>query len=311
MSIFEKSIKEKIEEAKNNPAGIFSLVYVYVLIIGLAIGLLYIDKFNVISRTHVLPSLPDTTSIADQDLKLQEARTIPPVDVMKLKTPSEELISKGKTLFSANCSSCHGDDGKGDGPASAGLNPPPRNYTNNDGWKNGRKISDIYKTLQEGIPGSAMASYSYMNPEDIFALAEYIRSDFINNPPQDTDGDLKNLDAFYNLSQGKQLPAQIPVKYAEEIIIKENSAKYQKINMILSSINNDMNSEGSVVFNKIAKDKFKALTVLSNSTGWKSDQQKFINMIISETGQNTFNGNVFYLTNNEWDVLYNYLNKYI
>ena len=308
MKIFEKSIKEKIEEAKKNPVAIFSLVYPYLLIVGLAVGLLYIDKFNVMSRKSVPPPLPDTTA-EQQDIDLQEAKTIPPVDVMKMKTPSQELINKGKTLFAANCSSCHGTDGKGDGPAASGLNPPPRDYTSSEGWKNGRKISDIFKTLQEGIPGSGMASYSYLNPEDKFALAEYIRSAFVKDPPQDSDSDLKNLDAVYNLSQGKEVPAQIPVKYAEEIIIKENNVKYQKIIKEMNSINND-SEEGSKLFDQIAKDKVKALTVLNNSSAWHN-QQEFIQIVVNEAGQGAFNGNVFNLTSNQWNILYTYLNKYM
>jgi mono/diheme cytochrome c family protein len=39
----------------------------------------------------------------------------------------QEAITAGETLFEANCSSCHGTTGEGDGPASAGLNPGPSN----------------------------------------------------------------------------------------------------------------------------------------------------------------------------------------
>ena len=35
----------------------------------------------------------------------------------------------GKTLFTTNCASCHGDGGKGDGPVGKTLNPPPRDFT--------------------------------------------------------------------------------------------------------------------------------------------------------------------------------------
>ena len=37
------------------------------------------------------------------------------------------VISEGKTLFLANCASCHGNQGEGDGPAAAGMSPPPAN----------------------------------------------------------------------------------------------------------------------------------------------------------------------------------------
>lgn len=36
-------------------------------------------------------------------------------------------IARGKKLYAANCASCHGEKGAGDGPAGAALNPKPAN----------------------------------------------------------------------------------------------------------------------------------------------------------------------------------------
>ena len=310
MSIFEKSIKQKIEEAKKNPVTILAFAYPYLLVIGLAIGLLYVTNFNSIARKNVPPPLPDTLA-AVQDLPVKQAMVIPPVDVMKMKNPTPDLIAKGKDIYSANCSSCHGADGKGDGPASAGLNPPPRNYTSNTGWINGQTTSDIYTTLQEGIKGSAMASYSYMNPEDLFALASYIRATFIKNPPEDTDTDLMMLDLTYNLSQGKKIPAQIPTTLAEDIIIKENADRYQKIQNIIKAINDDANDAGAKIFKDITINKMKALAILSNTPDWKNNEKSFITLVVNEVHQDGFNGKVFNLNSNQWDTLYKYLSKYM
>ncbi|MEI6817123.1 MAG: cytochrome c [Bacteroidota bacterium] len=38
-------------------------------------------------------------------------------------------IAEGKKLYSQYCSVCHGDKGKGDGIAAAGLTPKPANHT--------------------------------------------------------------------------------------------------------------------------------------------------------------------------------------
>ena len=38
-------------------------------------------------------------------------------------------LARGKKLFKANCASCHGAKGKGDGPAGAALNPRPADLT--------------------------------------------------------------------------------------------------------------------------------------------------------------------------------------
>lgn len=42
-------------------------------------------------------------------------------------TDDSQAIAKGDALYQANCSSCHGNTGEGDGPASAGFEPKPQN----------------------------------------------------------------------------------------------------------------------------------------------------------------------------------------
>jgi mono/diheme cytochrome c family protein len=51
----------------------------------------------------------------------------------------------GKPVFQANCSSCHGMTGKGDGPVGAALTPPPRDFSKGD-FK--------YDTDGDGKPGA-------------------------------------------------------------------------------------------------------------------------------------------------------------
>lgn len=40
-------------------------------------------------------------------------------------TPDEASLDRGRTLYTVNCASCHGDGGMGDGPAGASLDPAP------------------------------------------------------------------------------------------------------------------------------------------------------------------------------------------
>src|SRR5690242_12139515 len=41
---------------------------------------------------------------------------------------SPEARKEAEEIFSTRCTTCHGPSGRGDGPASAGLSPKPRNY---------------------------------------------------------------------------------------------------------------------------------------------------------------------------------------
>lgn len=306
MSNLEKFINEKIEEIKKDPGRIFGLVYPYLLLIGLGIGLFYISKMNFIGRQEVPPSIPDTSNVP-VELTIREARMVPAADVMKLSQPTDSLIQIGKNIFQTTCVSCHGTDGRGDGPVAAGLNPAPRNFTSKEGWVNGPKLTSIYETLQEGIKGSAMVAYQQFSPTEKFALAHYIRSTFVPDPPPPTKEDLSMLDQLYNLSEKRYIPAQIPVADAEKLIIRENSSKAGELKRIFNRIEQDKVNSAAEIFNRITSDKENALTILLNSDKWNNSEQEFVNIIVNNVNQDGFNGKVFNLSNSDWDTLYNYM----
>jgi cytochrome c oxidase cbb3-type subunit 2/cytochrome c oxidase cbb3-type subunit I/II len=83
----------------------------------------------------------------------------------------QEEISRGGTLFAANCASCHGAAGRGDGRASASLLPKPANLT-------AARFSDerLSSVLWNGIIGSAMPPWRQLPTEDLRALVAYIDS---------------------------------------------------------------------------------------------------------------------------------------
>jgi mono/diheme cytochrome c family protein len=76
-------------------------------------------------------------------------------------SPTEENIAAGRTLYGANCASCHGPRGYGDGPTAQGLNPPPANIA---ALARMPMASDSYLmwTVSEGgLPiGSAMPAFN-------------------------------------------------------------------------------------------------------------------------------------------------------
>jgi cytochrome c oxidase cbb3-type subunit 2/cytochrome c oxidase cbb3-type subunit I/II len=79
---------------------------------------------------------------------------------------------QGKALFAANCASCHGDQGHGNGPAAGALAPPPTNF------RLKRPTQErALEVLEAGIPGTAMPPWkSQLNQEQRQALADFVRS---------------------------------------------------------------------------------------------------------------------------------------
>lgn len=307
MKNFREILADQLNLIKAEPVRAFALLYPYVLIIGIGLGLYYISSLSFISRQSIPPVIADTTKI--EELKLITAKTIAPIDIIKLSQATDSLIAKGKSLFQTNCVSCHGEQGKGDGAGGAALNPPPRNFTLNDGWKNGMKISQLYQTLQEGIKGSGMIAYDFILPEDRIAIIHYLRSAFIQNSPQDTKDELTVLDQTYNLSKGMEIPAQIPVSAAEQIILNENAQKEIKLKTVLQKINDDVTDRGAEIFKRVASNKIKAVNTLSTAAGWKQNIQKFISLISSSVNNGGFSSKINSLSQEEWNFLFNFLNK--
>lgn len=129
-----------------------------------------------------------------------------------ISTP--QLVAHGKELFAIQCASCHGVNGGGDGPAAAALTPRPRDFTAPQGWKNGRKPTIVFKTLKEGLPGSAMASYATLPSDDRWALVHYVLS-LAPNPESDTAADFAKIGIDPTQEGGgEKQAASIPVEVA-------------------------------------------------------------------------------------------------
>jgi len=307
MEEIKKKISEFINEVKHNPGTMFGILYPYLLIIIIIIGLYYISNIGNIAINKQPAFIPDST--VQEDIPILEARAVPPVDIFKLKDPTPELVEKGKELYTKNCASCHNETGAGGGPASVGLNPAPRNFTSPDGWINGRTLSAIYTTLEEGISGSAMISYNFLTPQERIELAQYIRQTFMKDPPLDTDQDLAALNSLYNLSSGMKIPAQIPVAAAMEIIVAENSQKENELENALNAITADRNKYAVALFEDVVYNKNLALKSLINSNNWKANQSAFLNFIVVNSTYNGFNSEIINLSDSDRNLLYNYLNQ--
>ncbi len=87
------------------------------------------------------------------------------------KTP--ELLEIGRVSFKLNCASCHGPRGEGDGVSAASLDPKPRNFVT-EPLQHGATVAQIFRTLGEGVAGTAMIAFTFLPEEERWALAYYV-----------------------------------------------------------------------------------------------------------------------------------------
>ncbi|MBF0603573.1 MAG: c-type cytochrome [Nitrospirae bacterium] len=90
-----------------------------------------------------------------------------------------ENASLGRRLFAQNCSVCHGDSGDTAVWAQSGLNPPPRNFTD-DKARQELSLERMLFSVRFGRPETAMPAWSgRLSEEEIVAVVHYIRGAFM------------------------------------------------------------------------------------------------------------------------------------
>jgi len=119
---------------------------------------------------------------AEKDVKIPR---VPAGELAKAKEmknplkPTPENIAKGKAIYEGKgtCFTCHGNTGKGDGPAGAALDPTPRDFTNAEFHKV-RTEGEMFWVIKNGSPGTGMISYNpaMINDEETWQVILYERS---------------------------------------------------------------------------------------------------------------------------------------
>jgi mono/diheme cytochrome c family protein len=103
---------------------------------------------------------------------------------------SAQNKEEGKKFYVTYCSSCHGDSGKGDGPAAASLPVRPANHTDGSVMN---KLSDktLFDIISKGGPAGGKSNFmpawgGALKENQIQDIVAYLRS--IADPPYKAGG---------------------------------------------------------------------------------------------------------------------------
>jgi DMSO reductase family type II enzyme heme b subunit len=104
--------------------------------------------------------------------------------------PSPQEIEAGKQVYTRKCAQCHGDDGKGMGPAAEKVFPRPRDFT-----RGVYKIrttpsgsvptdDDLFRAITNGLPGTSMPGWAVLPERDRRQVVQYLKtfSEKFNEP---------------------------------------------------------------------------------------------------------------------------------
>jgi mono/diheme cytochrome c family protein len=87
--------------------------------------------------------------------------------------PSDKKTAEqGEKVAKVNCVSCHGDKGKGNGPAAVALNPKPADWTSVRVQK--ESDGEIFWKITTGR--GPMPSWRHLSENDRWAVVRYIRT---------------------------------------------------------------------------------------------------------------------------------------
>jgi|CXWL01.1.fsa_nt_gi mono/diheme cytochrome c family protein len=97
------------------------------------------------------------------------------------ETLSAELLNEGHSVFMRYCFACHGEKGDGNGPASLGMRPPPRNFAlgqfkfTGSGYGDLPVDSALQRTIRRGLHGTPMAAWD-LPPKQLLAVTAYLKA---------------------------------------------------------------------------------------------------------------------------------------
>jgi mono/diheme cytochrome c family protein len=90
--------------------------------------------------------------------------------------PPEALHEAGRRIYTMHCISCHGEQGRGDGPDAVKHLPRPASFADmRPSYAAARRV------IENGVHGTAMPSWPLLTSPEIQAVTFYIRTLYTNS----------------------------------------------------------------------------------------------------------------------------------
>lgn len=115
-----------------------------------------------------------TSSDSNESNSNAPLATVPSDYAGKTNPYGIEMAFEGAGVFKANCETCHGPQGHGDGVAGQSLDPKPQNLAVLQ-----KKVADdyLYWRISDGKPGTSMVAWEgILTEEQIWQTVSFIRS---------------------------------------------------------------------------------------------------------------------------------------
>jgi mono/diheme cytochrome c family protein len=95
---------------------------------------------------------------------------------------SAEVLNAGERVYAMRCTTCHADDGSGQGPGSSGLKVKPRDFREAEfrytstGEGELPTDADLHATIRNGRIETGMPAFPGLNEGDVTAVAHYLKT---------------------------------------------------------------------------------------------------------------------------------------
>ena len=87
----------------------------------------------------------------------------------------DPLLLEGRSIYLARCATCHGQEGRGDGPIAGSLLGPPVGNLSDGKWKHGGKPEEVLGVISKGVEGTRMAGWGLvLEPAQLRAVTAYV-----------------------------------------------------------------------------------------------------------------------------------------